>query len=144
VNAWRGVIMQLANLAALVYLATHAGESELARYALGVVGISTILSHTRARLDAGLASAIAAGAGGLAGGAGGGIAQLLVPSISAPPLGGGGMSTPPNAPRSASMRSREAAPPTGTADRQRRSRRAHGSLRWCSPSGFSSSWPRGF
>jgi hypothetical protein len=87
---WRGVIMQIANLAALVYLATHATESEMSRYALLVVGISTILSHQRARLDAGIASVLA----GVTGGPGGGLAaSLLVPSIPPAPMSGGGASS---------------------------------------------------
>jgi hypothetical protein len=47
---WRGVVIQLANLAAIVYLATHATET-MAHFALGAVAATNAMAHARARLD---------------------------------------------------------------------------------------------
>jgi hypothetical protein len=76
---WRGVVIQLANLAAIVYLATHATET-MAHFALGAVAATNAMAHARARLDSAYGGRWGGGSGGTLLGVLGGEGASVPPS----------------------------------------------------------------
>jgi hypothetical protein len=76
---WRGVVIQLANLAAIVYLATHATET-MAHFALGAVAATNAMAHARARLDSAYGGRSGSGSGGTVLGVLGGEGSSMPPS----------------------------------------------------------------